>query len=86
MTHKHMATKEPKAPKVQLTADEQASLEHMQAEEEVIAEAMPEQEAKSAEEHAKVEELRSTIQNVKKAGEDSEERRALARQRRPADE
>lgn len=81
-----MATKEPKAPKVELTADEVASLEHMQTLEEEVAETMPEQEAQGIEEQSKVEELRSTIQAVKKAGEDSEERRTLARQRRPADE
>ena len=81
-----MATKEPKAPKVELTADEVASLEQLETLEQEVAEAMPEQEAQGVEEQSKVEELRGTIQAAKKAGEDSEERRALARQRRPADE
>lgn len=81
-----MAKTKEKNPTVELTAEEQASLEHMEAEEAVIAETREENEAKSAEEHGKVEELRSTIQEVKKLPEDSEERRTLARQRRPADE
>jgi len=81
-----MAKTKEKNPTVEMTADEQASFEHMQTLEQEIAEAMPEQEAKGVEEQSKVEELRTTIQEVKKLPEDSEERRTLARQRRPADE
>lgn len=81
-----MATKEPKAPKVEMSTDEVASLEQLETLEQEIAETMPEQEAQGIEEQSKVEELRTTIQNVKKMDEGSEERRALARQRRPADE
>lgn len=81
-----MATKEPKAPKVELNAEEVASLEHMETLEQEIAETMPEREAQGIEEQSKVEDLRSTIQEAKKMDEGSEERRTLARQRRPADE
>lgn len=69
-----------------MSADEVASLDSMETLEQEVAEAMPEREAQGAEEQAKVEELRTTIQEVKKMDEGSEERRALARQRRPADE
>jgi len=81
-----MAKTKEKNPIVELSAEEQASFEQMQTLEQDIAETMPEQEARGAEEQSKVEDLRTTIQSAKKAGEDNEERRALARQRRPADE